>query len=58
MTDNLQNRGAPDRTRIRLQEEHEVRYWTQELGISEDDLRRVVGKAGDAPDAVLRFLES
>ena len=29
MSDDLKNRGEPDRSRISLSEEHEVRYWTK-----------------------------
>ena len=41
MTDNLKNRGAQDRARINVHEEHEVRYWTKALGVSEDELKLV-----------------
>ena len=29
MADDLKNRGAQDRARISMSEEHEVRYWTK-----------------------------
>lgn len=46
MTDNRQERGKPDRSRISLEEAHEVRYWTRELGVSEQDLRRAIDMVG------------
>jgi hypothetical protein len=46
MTDNRQDRGKPDRSRISLEEAHEVRYWTRELGVSEADLRRAMDMVG------------
>lgn len=46
MTDNRQDRGKPDRSRISLEEAHEVRYWTRELGVSEQDLRRAIDMVG------------
>lgn len=52
MSDNLNNRGAQDRARINLSEEHEVRYWTGALGVSEDELRLLVGEVGDQAEAV------
>ena len=33
MSDDLKNRGAQDRSRISMREEHEVRYWTKALGV-------------------------
>ncbi|WP_084026141.1 DUF3606 domain-containing protein [Bordetella flabilis] len=39
MADDLQNRGPQDRARINLNEEWEVRYWTRELGVTEEALR-------------------
>ena len=38
MADNLQDRGAQDRARVNINEEHEVRYWTEKFGVSEEDL--------------------
>lgn len=38
MVDELKNRGAQDRARISMSEEHEVRYWTKALGVSKEQL--------------------
>ena len=38
MPDDLKNRGAQDRARISLSEEHEVRYWTKALGVTKEQL--------------------
>jgi hypothetical protein len=35
-----------DRDLISLTQEHEVRYWTKALGVSEERLREVVGRVG------------
>ncbi|HEY4136972.1 MAG TPA: DUF3606 domain-containing protein, partial [Casimicrobiaceae bacterium] len=35
-----------DRNLISLSEDHEVRYWTKALGISEERLRDVVKRVG------------
>lgn len=37
---------ANDRDRISLTEPHEVRYWTEALGVSEERLREAVRRAG------------
>lgn len=42
MSDNLQNRGAQDRARINVNEEWEVRHWTEALGVSKEELERAV----------------
>ena len=48
MSDDLNNRGAQDRARINLSEEHEVRYWTTALAVPEDELRRLVSEVGNS----------
>ena len=56
MSDNLQDRGARDRSRINVNEEWELRYWTKELGLSEDELRQAVKEAGTTVEAVRRHV--
>ncbi len=56
MSDDLKNRGEPDRSRIALGEEHEVKYWTKRFGVSEDRLRQAVEAAGSSVDAVEKWL--
>jgi hypothetical protein len=56
MSDDLTNRGEPDRSRIALGEEHEVRYWTKKFGISEEKLRSAVKEAGNSAESVERWL--
>jgi hypothetical protein len=52
MADNPAVRGEPDRSRINVNQEHEVRYWSEKLGISADELRQIVGEVGPMADAV------
>lgn len=56
MADDMRNRGEPDRSRISLSQEYEICYWTEELGVSEAELRQAIGAAGNMPGAVRRFL--
>ncbi|WP_263418695.1 DUF3606 domain-containing protein [Terriglobus albidus] len=56
MADNLKDRGPQDRTRINVNEDWEVRYWTKELGVTEDRLRHLVQLHGVSADAVRRAL--
>lgn len=46
MTDNLKDRGSADRSRINVHEAHEVRYWTEALGVSAEQLKAAVQKVG------------
>ena len=46
MADDLKDRGAQDRARINVNEEHEVRYWTRTLGVTEEELRTLVQQHG------------
>ncbi len=46
MADDLKNRGAGDRSRVNVNEEHEVRYWTERFGCSKDELVQAVGRVG------------
>ena len=56
MTDNKAQRGGQDRQRISLNEDYEVRDWSQKFGVTEERLRRAVEKVGNMADAVEREL--
>jgi uncharacterized protein DUF3606 len=56
MSDDLTNRGAQDRSRININEPHEVRYWTGRLGVSEEDLRKAVAAVGVSAAQVAEHL--
>ena len=56
MADDLSNAGAQDRSRINMNEDYEVRYWTKHLGVTRDELERAVGKVGNAAAAVRKEL--
>jgi hypothetical protein len=52
MADDPGKRGAADRARINVNEPHELRYWTKELGVTEQELKAAVAKAGVMVEAV------
>lgn len=56
MVDDLSNRGPQDRARINVNEEHEVRYWTEALNVSEAQLRTAVAAVGGSVEAVKQYL--
>lgn len=56
MADDLSNRGPQDRSRVNVNETHELRYWTKELGVTEAQLRAAVAAAGTSAQAVRNYL--
>ena len=56
MPDDSTNRGAQDRARVNVNEDHEVRYWTKALGVTEEKLREAVAAVGVSADAVRQHL--
>ncbi len=56
MSDDMKNRGPQDRARISLSEDHEVRYWTQALGVSKEQLAAAVQAVGNSADRVRAHL--
>jgi hypothetical protein len=58
MSDDTQERGEQDRARININQDHEVRYWTQALGVTEAELFRAVGMVGVSADKVRDYLSS
>jgi hypothetical protein len=54
--DDLKKKGQQDRSKINMQEAHEVRYWTQELGVTKEQLQKLVDKVGNSAAAVRKEL--
>ena len=52
MPDDTLNRSRQDQLRIDVNQPHEIRYWTQRLGCSEQELRAAVAQAGVMADDV------
>lgn len=58
MADDKQAVGSPDRDRISLSEDYEIRDWTTSLGVSEAELREAVDAVGNSADAVRAYLKT
>jgi hypothetical protein len=58
MSDNLNNRGQQDRSRINVHEKWEVDYWTKELGVTKEQLEQAVKSAGPTVNAVRQHLSA
>lgn len=56
MPDSADARGGPDRTRINLNQEHEVRYWSEKFQVTREALWQAVEAAGPMALAVEREL--
>jgi hypothetical protein len=58
MADNTTKRGQPDRSKINMNEDYEVKYWAKELGVTRDELQRLVDKVGNSAAAVRKELSA
>lgn len=58
MSDDKSKRGSADRSRINLDEDYEVRDWTEALGVSKEELSAAVAAVGDSADKVRQYLKS
>ena len=58
MADDPNLRGPRDRSRIDVRQSHELRYWSQKFGVTEDELRNAVADVGPMADAVEKRLKS
>ena len=54
--DDLKKKGSQDRSEINMHEPHEVKYWTEELGVDKDQLQKLVDKVGNSANAVRKEL--
>ncbi|WP_432769986.1 MAG: DUF3606 domain-containing protein [Sphingopyxis sp.] len=58
MADDKNTSGLPDRNRISLSEDYEVRDWTKSLGVTEDELRAAIDAVGNNADKVRDHLKA
>jgi hypothetical protein len=56
MADDTSKPGRPDRDRINVNEEYELRDWSKSLGVTPDELKRAVAQVGDRADVVRQHL--
>jgi hypothetical protein len=57
MADNLRQTGNLDDSRININQDYEVSYWSEKLGITPDQLRSAVAKAGPLVKNVREHLQ-
>ena len=56
MADDLKQTGRADDQRINVDQDHELSYWSKELGVSREELRRAVEQAGPVVKNVRQHL--
>lgn len=52
MSDDKTNRGPEDASRVNVNEDYEMRYWTQTLGVTDEGLKQLVKDQGVSVDAI------
>lgn len=52
MSDDLRKAGRPDRDLINTNEDHEVRYWTTQMGVTKDELLAAIKRVGNSATKV------
>ena len=56
MADDISPRHGQDRHRIDVDDQEDIRYWTERLGVTEEELRNAVHTAGIQIDDIRRHL--
>ena len=55
MRDKLTKR-SPDRNKIAMHDDNEVKYWTKHLGVTREELQRAIDKVGNSAASVRKEL--
>jgi hypothetical protein len=56
MGDNKAKKGKPDRDRINVREDYELRYWAEKFVVTGDKLKEAVRKVGSMAKDVAKHL--
>jgi len=52
MADDKTKRSGPDRSKINMSEDYEVKYWAKELGVTREALQKAIDKVGNSAATV------
>lgn len=55
--DDKKKTGSPDRDRINVNEDYELKSWSKKFGITAEQLKQAVKKAGTSAQAVEKYLK-
>lgn len=56
--DDKSKRGPQDASRVNVNEDYEMDYWTERFNVSRDELRKAVSEVGPSVTAIEEFLKS
>jgi hypothetical protein len=56
MADDPRETRPQDAQRVNVNQEHELRYWSHKLGVSPEQLKKVVARVGPMADDVERAI--
>jgi hypothetical protein len=56
MSDDKQKSGGQDRERINVNQDYELRDWSQKFGVTQDEIKAAVRAVGDQADKVKDYL--
>ncbi|UTM21788.1 DUF3606 domain-containing protein [Dyadobacter chenhuakuii] len=56
MADDKSKKGPADSSKINVNEDYELDYWTKALNVSKEELKQAVQKAGTSAKAVREYL--
>jgi len=58
MSDDLNKKGFQDRSRINMNEDHEVAYWTEKFGVTKEELQKAIDRTGtNSADEIEKALD-
>jgi hypothetical protein len=58
MADDKKQAGGADRSRINVNEDYELRYWSDKFGVSHDVLKKAVADVGPVAKTVEEHLKA
>ena len=57
MADDLKQTGKADNARINIEQDHQLRYWSEKFGVSREELQSAVAEAGPLVKNVREHLQ-
>jgi len=57
MADDPMKKRPQDSSRININERHELQYWADKFGVTQERVRQAVEKVGNSPEAVEREIK-
>jgi hypothetical protein len=58
MADDLKQTAKPDDAKINVDQEHEVKYWSNRFGVSREELTRAINQVGPMARRVRDYLKT